>query len=173
MVKIFKLIKIWVLLVVVIQMSNCWYYSFKGTLPPHLKNISIPVFQDKTAEFNIQQTVTDQIRLGFIKENILQLVEGNNSHSELTGVILSVTDKPLVYTTDSEVGESVTEYRITVSVEAEWYDKIEEKSVFKERFSGYSEYDPTGATDRTRDIALQEAIDNITEDIINRILADW
>lgn len=61
--------------------SGCWFYSFKGTLPPHIKSIAIPLFSDQTAEFNIQQVVTDQIRVGFIRENILKLVEEDNAHS--------------------------------------------------------------------------------------------
>ncbi|MBU0710618.1 hypothetical protein KJ762_06050 [bacterium] len=152
--------------------SACWFYSFKGTLPPHIKNIAIPLFSDRTAEFNIQQSVTDQIRIGFIKENILKLVEEGNAHSVLYGSIQSIQDQPLVYT-GGETGEAVTEYRLTLKIEAEWYDKVEDKAVFKKTFTAYSEYDPTGATDRTRDLALTEAVGQITEDIVNQILSGW
>ena len=152
--------------------SGCWFYSFKGTLPPHIKTIAIPLFGDQTAEFNIQQIVTDQIRVGFIQENILRLAEEENTNSILYGVIQSIQDRPLVFK-EGETGESVTEYRITLKIEVEWYDNVEAKSIFKKSFTGYSEYDPTGATDRTRDIALSEAVDNITEDIVNQILSGW
>ncbi|MCD6440239.1 MAG: hypothetical protein J7L86_00400 [Candidatus Marinimicrobia bacterium] len=165
-----------IILVVFMLLSNsaCWYYSFKGTLPPHIKNIAIPIFSDKTAEFNIQQVVTDQIRIGFIQENILKLVEEKNAHSILYGSILSIQDKPLVFKESGEdTPEAVTEYRLILKIEVEWFDKIENKSLFKKQFTGYSEYDPTGATERTRVKALEESIDNITEDIINSILAGW
>ncbi|MFH1213304.1 MAG: LptE family protein [Candidatus Neomarinimicrobiota bacterium] len=152
--------------------SACWLYSFKGTLPPDIKNIAIPIFTDRTAEFNIQQTVTDKIRLGFIKENMLKLVEEDNAHSVLYGTILSIDDRPLVYT-ESTAGESVTEYRLTIKIEIEWYDKVNSRSIFKKQFVGYSEYDPTGASDLTRDTALTESISQIIEDIMNSILADW
>jgi len=155
-----------------VMFSNCWYYSFKGTLPPHIKNIAIPLFRDNTAEFNIQQIVTEQIQLGFIRENILKLVEEANSHSILTGTVESITDNPLTYSA-SNTGETVDEYRITVKIKAEWYDLVEDKSMFNKQFSGYSEYDPSGGTDRTREVALNEAIDNINEDIINAILGGW
>lgn len=153
--------------------NACWLYSFKGTLPPDIKNIAIPIFADRTAEFDIQQTVTDKIRIGFIKENLLKLVEEDNAHSVLYGTILSIDDKPLVYTESASAGESVTEYRVTIKIEIEWYDKINDRSVFKKQFIGYSEYDPTGATSITRDAALSKALSQITEDIMNTILADW
>jgi len=170
--KTIKSVFILLLTLMLLSGSACWFYSFKGTLPPHIKNIAIPLFSDRTAEFNIQQRVTDQIRIGFIKENILKLAEEDNAHSVLYGSIQSIQDRPLVYTGD-ETGEAVTEYRLTLKIEAEWYDKIEGKAVFKKSFTAYSEYNPTGATDRTRDLALTEAVDQITEDIVNQILSGW
>jgi len=156
-----------------LTLSACWLYSFKGTLPPDIKNIAIPIFADRTAEFNIQQTVTDKIRLTFIKENLLKLVEEENAHSVLSGTIVSIEDKPLVYTESESTGEAVTEYRVTLKIEIEWFDKVNNRSVFKKQFVGYSEYDPTGASASTRDTALSEAVEQITEDIMNAILADW
>ncbi|MBN2601966.1 MAG: hypothetical protein JXR87_08235 [Candidatus Marinimicrobia bacterium] len=170
--KTIKPVFILLLALILLSGSACWFYSFKGTLPPHIKNITIPLFDDRTAEFNIQQRVTDQIRIGFIKENILKLAEEDNAHSILYGSIQSIQDRPLVYT-GNETGEAVTEYRLTLKIEAEWYDKVESKTMFKKSFTAYSEYDPTGATDRTRDLALTEAVDQITEDIVNQILSGW
>ncbi|MCK4715456.1 MAG: hypothetical protein KAT54_01490, partial [Candidatus Marinimicrobia bacterium] len=163
-----------IILVIFMLLSNsaCWFYSFKGTLPPHIKSVAIPVLTDRTAEFNIQQVVTDQIRIGFIQENILKLAEEDNAHSVLYGTIQSIQDRPLVFK-ESESGEAVTEYRLTLKVEVEWFDKVEKKAIFKKQFTGYSEYDPTGATDRTRELALEESVDQIIEDIINSILAGW
>ncbi len=159
--------------VTTLTLPSCWYYSFKGTLPPHIKSIAIPNFEDNTAEFNIQQVVTEQIRMGFIQENILKVVNEENASSVLYGTILDVKDAPLVYTSSRETGESVEEYRITLQIEAEWYDKINAKAMFKKRFTGFSEYDPTGGSEESREKALTEAVDQITEDIINAILTGW
>ena len=73
------------------------------------------------------------------------------------------------YVLDTEVGDAL----VTVKVEVEWFDKINNKPIFKKQFTGYSEYDPTGATDRDRETALEESISQITEDIINSILSGW
>lgn len=152
--------------------SACWFYSFKGTLPPHIKSIAIPAFQDQTAEFNIQEIVTDQIRNKFIQENLLKLSDKDNSNSILYGTILSIQDRPLVFE-ESASGEAVKEYRLTIRVEVEWYDMVYNKILFKKQFTGYSEYDPTGATDRVRETALSESMSQISDDIINSILAGW
>ena len=144
----------------------------KGTLPPHIQSIAIPLFTDRTAEFNIQSDVTDRIRQQFIQENILKLAEENNANSVLYGVILSLQDKPLVFEESSQ-GEAVKEYRLTVKIEVEWFDRVNNKTIFKQQYTGYSEYDPTGSTDRIREVALDEALSQIAEDIINSILSGW
>lgn len=172
-IKAIKTISLTLIMLSFTTFSQCWFYSFKGTLPPHIKSIAIPIFDDKTAEFNIQTIVTDKIQLGFIKENILKLVEEDNAHSVLYGTIQSLQDKPFVYAEVEAVGEAVKEYRLTLIVEIEWFDKINNQSIFKKQFTGYSEYDPTGATDRTRDMALSESISQVTEDVINSILSGW
>jgi len=169
---VFRKLVLLVLWINLLNLTGCWYYSFKGTLPPHINSIAIPNFKDNTAEFNIQQIVSEQIRLGFIQENILKVVDQDNASSILYGTILDVKDAPLVYTT-SQTGEAVEEYRLTLQIEAEWYDQVNDKTMFKKRFTGFSEYDPTGASEKTREKALTEAVDQITEDIINAILAGW
>ena len=76
--------------------TNCWYYSFKGTIPPHINSIAIPKFDNNTAEFNLSETVTEQVRVNFIRENILDVIDRDNATSILYGSITNIQDEPLV-----------------------------------------------------------------------------
>ncbi len=151
-------------------LSTCGIYSFKGSLPPHIKSIAIPEFEDRTAEFDLGPRVTEQVRNGFIKEKILDLVEIENAHSVLYCTITSIEDKPAVYS-ETETGESVDEYRVTIKIAAEWKDLVKDREIFKKTISGFSEYDPNSPDERS--VAINEAIDKITEDMIEQILSDW
>lgn len=158
------------LLLIVLVFSSCGIYSFKGSLPPHIKNIAIPEFEDKTAEFDLGATISEKVRDGFLKEKILDLVEMENAQSVLYCTIMSIDDKPAVYS-ENETGESVDEYRVTVKLDVEWKDLVKDRKIFQQNISGYSEYDPN-STDERND-AIEKAIENITEDIIEKILSDW
>ncbi|MBN2279884.1 MAG: LptE family protein [Candidatus Marinimicrobia bacterium] len=162
--------KITLITIVFLLLQSCGFYSFKGNLPPHIKNIAIPEFEDRTAEFDLGATVTEQVRNGFIKEKILDLVEIDAAHSTLYGTIVSIEDKPAVYS-ETDEGENVDEYRVTIKIDAEWKDMINDKKIFQKTLSGYSEYDPNNPDERK--IAITETIDKITEDIIEQILSDW
>jgi len=155
---------------VMLIVCSCGIYSFKGSLPPHIKNIAIPEFEDRTAEFDLGATVTEQIRNGFINEKILDLVEIDNAHSVLYCTIMSIDDKPAVFS-ETDEGESVDEYRVTIKIDTEWKDMINDKKIFQKTITGYSEYDPNDPDDRTA--AIEETIEKITEDMIEQILSDW
>ncbi len=150
--------------------ASCGIYSFKGSLPPHIKSIAIPDFEDRTAEFELGAIVTEQVRNGFIKEKILDLVVIDKSHSVLYCTIKSINDKPAVFS-ETETGESVDEYRVTIQIETEWKDLVKDKEIFKKTISGFSEYDPNSMEERQ--VAIEKAIEKITEDIIEQILSDW
>ena len=157
-------------LAIFLIVQSCGIYSFKGSLPPHIKNIAIPEFEDRTAEFDLGATVTEQIRNGFINEKILDLVEIDDAHSVLYCTIKSIDDKPAVFS-ETDEGESVDEYRVTIQIDTEWKDMINDKKIFQKTISGYSEYDPNDPDDRTA--AIEETIEKITEDMIEQILSDW
>ena len=100
------------------------------------------------------------------------MIDRENSNSILYGEITNINDSPLVYES-SETGERVEEYQVTISIQIEWYDKIKDENLIEKQFTGKGEYDPTGATDATREEAINQALDDLTQDVINSILTIW
>jgi|SRR6056297_2439238 len=166
------LIKLFLALFLVAFFTNCWYYSFKGTIPPHINSIAIPEFENNTAEYNLSAIVTEQVKINFIRENILEVTAKENANSILYGSINNIQDKPLVYES-SETGEQVEEYQVTITIDIDWYDNVKDENLIEKQFTGKGQYDPTGATDATREEAINQALDDLTEDVINAILTIW
>ena len=46
----------------------CAFYSMSGSIPPHIKSISIPLIENETAEFGIAEEITDGIQKKFNDE---------------------------------------------------------------------------------------------------------
>ncbi|MFQ6674245.1 MAG: LPS assembly lipoprotein LptE [Fidelibacterota bacterium] len=171
-------------------LTGCAFYSFTGSIPPHIRTISIPLFLNETAEFGIAEAVTDEVTNVFIEENVLKVVEERDSDSVLRGTIRSISDRPFTY---SET-EEVTEYRFSVSIEVEWYDIDEEKDLLRKDYSGWGSYslsedissdgkdnDGDGKIDAEdpdetgdpRALAARVAVGKIASDIINDIVSTW
>ena len=170
--------------------SGCIYYSMAGSIPPHIKSISIPMVENQTVEFGISEAVTDNLVNQFLENNILRLDKENNADSILKGKIIRVKDAPYTYTKE----ESVTEYRLTITIDLEWFDVINDKVIIKKQYSGFGAYglsgdissdqidnDGDGLVDSEdedeygdpREFATKVAVKKIAQDILNEIMTSW
>ncbi len=170
--------------------SGCIYYSMAGSIPPHIKSISIPMVENQTVEFGISEAVTDNLVNQFLENNILRLDKENSADSILKGKIIRVKDAPYTYTKE----ESVTEYRLTITIDLEWFDVINDKVIIKKQYSGFGAYglsgdissdqidnDGDGLVDSEdedeygdpREFATKVAVKKIAQDILNEIMTSW
>ncbi len=169
--------------------ESCGFYSLSGSLPPHIKTISIPMVENETAEFGIAENISDGIQERFNDEGILRVIN-NNADSILRGTVKKVTDGPYTY----NKSESVSEYRYKIDVNIEWYDNRNDKTLLKGNYSGWGAYglsgdigsdgidnDNDGKIDSEDDdefgeprlFASKIAVKKIAEDIINDIMTTW
>ena len=54
---------------------SCGFYSLAGSIPPHIKSISIPLMENQTAEFGLAESITDGILDQFNEVGILSLTD--------------------------------------------------------------------------------------------------
>ncbi|MCP4724517.1 MAG: LptE family protein [bacterium] len=144
---------------------SCWYYSFTGKALPGIESVAIPLFEDRTAEFQIKEKLQAQLQTTFLEENIFKITSPNDADAVLNGVIVSVLDKPVSIT--DQVRASRTEVRITVRITLE--EKKSGLVIFEQQVSGIGHYTEVNE----REDALDEAIEQLTTDIANRVLSDW
>ena len=115
---------------------NCGFYSMAGSIPPHIRSISIPLLDNETAEFGISEEITDNLLEKFTDENILRVVDEENSDSILRGSIVQAEDIPYTYSKEEVVGE----YRFTISIDVEWVDVANDKILLQKIFKGCGAY---------------------------------
>jgi hypothetical protein len=159
------------LLIGIVNLQSC-SYSFTGSsIPPHLKTISIPVFSDKSGsgEFDLNRKLTNQLIQKFIDDNTLLVSDRLNSDSFLDGTIIALSDAPNVVSG----GENVTSRRITVTVRVIYKDLVKKRQIFEKNFSNYGDYIVGGDITSVRKLAIDSAIDKITEDILLGVVSNW
>ena len=171
-------------------MVSCGLYSLAGSIPPHIKSISIPLVENQTSDFTIAEDLTDAIIKQFNQSGILLIQNAGEAHSTLKGKVNKITDGPYSYNKN----ESISEYRYKVDVKIEWYDNTKEKKIIDKNYSGFGAYglsgdissdgldnDNDGKIDseddnefgEPRSFAAKVAINKIAEDILNDILTTW
>ena len=70
--------------------TSCSFYSFKGSLPAHIDNISISPIINNSKEYIVLDVLNTEIYNTFLSENVLKLVDINHAKSRLEIKIISV-----------------------------------------------------------------------------------
>ena len=151
-----------------IFLSGC-AYSFSGSsVPKHLKTIAIPLFEDQSGfgEPGLKESFTTALINLFVNDNSLQVADRNTADSILEGSIVTIQDAPSIISP----GEQVTTRRVTINVRVTYQDLKLRKKVWEKNFSNWGEYITSG---ETRTVALTQAVNKVTEDILIETVSGW
>lgn len=174
---------------------NCSFYSFKGSIPAHIKNVVIPPIVNKTSEYTAATILNEKFLDLMLLENILDIVSYENADSKLDITVESVTDKPNVFSADNSSGfEVVNEWKVMIKVDMIWIDLINNEEIINKSITEWSTYnleadigsdlidnDLDGLIDSEdsdeygtpKEGAMRIAIDKVSKRIINELTSTW
>ncbi len=147
-------------------------YSFTGaSVPAHWKTIAIPLFDDDSGfgQPSLREDVTNILIQKFQQDNTLQMADRQSANVELKGAVTSViADQPIA------VGEGTQASRLQLSLKARvsLIDHVQNKEVWSKNFSATGDY-AASAGQSGRESGLQQAIENITDDILLETVSAW
>jgi len=149
--------------------SGC--YSFNGaSVPPNLKTLSIPLFDDQSGsgQPNLREQLTQKLKDSFIKDNNFQLTDGKSADALLEGAITSMPNEPAVLVK----GETVSNYRLTINVRVTFRDQKLKKQMWQKEFSRYADYQ-IGQGPSAKQAAITAVLDQLTDDIVLETVSGW
>ncbi|MDQ1266408.1 MAG: hypothetical protein QG635_1560 [Bacteroidota bacterium] len=159
-----------------ILLKNC--YSFTGgTIPEYLKTLYISTVNDNSGfgnpnyRNNLTQLLVDKFR----NDNSYTLVE-RGGDAKLNVSITSIDDATLTVGVGGRAGgagELENQRKITVTCEAEYYDSVKKKLIWKKTFSNFEVYDLTQNVQQSRDNAINTALEQTADDILLSVVSGW
>ncbi|MDD5528574.1 MAG: LPS assembly lipoprotein LptE [bacterium] len=94
-------------------------YNFKGFSSRNIRSVAVPVFENKTSQYELESKLTKSVIDAFIQDNRLKVLDKSNAESILTGEILQY--KREVFSYDDK--ENVKDYKVEVMVKLTYKDK--------------------------------------------------
>jgi hypothetical protein len=151
----------------IVSIHGCSPYSFSGGRTALVQSVSVPIFENRTTEFGLAETITSGIIDGFIEDNQIKVLDQANAESILAGAIVEY--KRGSYTFDET--DRVSEYIVEIWVDAELKKKEGDASVWKaERMRGFGVYKADSEDEK---LGQTRAIEKLSEDILNRTIKSW
>lgn len=152
----------------IVIINSCAYYSFKGALPSHLKTIAIPLLNNRTPEATIHENLTNKLIDAFLEDNTLGIVDETQANLILTGSVNAVRVQASIV----KAGETVSETKLTVQVKIKVEDVVTNKVLIDKNFEDSGLMDATAGFEE-RNAAIDEALVQLTDKILNATLGGW
>lgn len=156
------------LLFFIVLLTGCGAYSFSSSGAAHLKTIAIPIFENRTSEFGVNESLTAAVVNEFTRDNTLKVTERRGADSVLEGTIVIIQDRAGSYTSN----EKVADIQVFVTVTVKYEDIVKRKTIWEDEIVQWGTFNPDLGTD-SREIAINEAIDKIANEILNKSVSSW
>ena len=181
------------LIAISMLMNSCVFYSVKGTIPVHIKNIYIKPISNKSIDPEIVDLLDNQLNQLLINENVLEISDYSNADSKITITVLEVMDLPYTLS-KGDIFEKVNEWKFLVKIKVKWSDYTKGEIIFDLVLNEWGIYgdsldisndgidnDGDGLIDSEdsdengapRDTAKSIAANKISESILAKITSTW
>src|SRR5262249_123908 len=108
--------------------GGCAYTTSSISLPPHLKTVAIPTFENGTNESTLEQDLTDAVVQRFVSDNHLRVVDEHSADSVLHGKITLYKNSVFGISPQN----LAQEYRVTISVAVVFKDQVKNRELWSD-----------------------------------------
>ncbi len=180
--------------ILLLLMQSCSFYSTKGTIPIHIKDVYIKPIQNNSIDQEVVNLLDIQLNQLLLNQNILKIVEYDEADSKIEITILEVLDSPYTINKGEQFDTEVTEWKLSVKAKVVWLDFKKGETLFDATINEWGLYgndldissdgidnDGDGLIDSEdsdeigspRDSARFIAINKISEKILTKITSTW
>jgi hypothetical protein len=153
--------------------GSCAYTTSTALLPAHLKTVAIPVFENGTTEYTLDQEITTAVIERFVKDNHLRIVDERSADAVIRGRL--TTYKNTVF--GFSAANRAQEYRVTIGCSVVFKDLVKNREIWNEpelvKTANYFVVDVPGQTAQTELDGRKEAITKIADEILSRSVEGW
>ena len=153
--------------------GGCAYTTNTALLPSHLKTVAIPVFENGTTEYTLEQEVTDAVIARFVADNHLKVVDERSANAIIKGRIILYKNAVFGFNQAAQAQE----YRVTISVSVVFKDLVKNREIWKDpeitKYANYYVQAVPGDSAHTELQGRQQAVAKIADEILSRTVEGW
>jgi outer membrane lipopolysaccharide assembly protein LptE/RlpB len=147
-------------------LASCGY-SFRGSLPEHIKTVAVPIFTNRTAEPAVETWLTSAVVEAYATNGRLRVVKTEEADAILDGEVMAYSVQSIAY--DNQA--NVRLYRLLVTMNLKLRDVRRNSVLFEQQgLREKSDFQVLGAVSQT--IGAEEgAVRSAARDIARSIVS--
>ena len=135
--------------------------------------MAIPVFENATTEYTLEQDVTNAVIERFVKDNHLRVVDERSANAVIRGRLTGYKNAVFGFS----AANRAQEYRVTLTCSVVFKDLVKNREIWNEtdlvKTANYFVVDVPGQLARTELDGRKEAITKIADEILTRSVEGW
>jgi Lipopolysaccharide-assembly len=162
---IFKLLSIGV----IFFLSGC--YSFKDvSIPPEVKTARVNYIENKASYVNPQLSpvLTDRLRQKINNQTRLTLVQNEDAHYDISCTIRNYT-----VTTAGVSQQQAATNRLVITIRVNFKNRLDDKASFDADISRNFDFNANLSLQQAEAQLADQIIQNLADEIFNRIFSNW
>ena len=163
-------------------LSGCGYTT-KTLLPENIRRVHVPPVKnsiDLSSEISdktpfrvyrpgLEVDITNSIINRFIFDGQLKVTADEKSDAVLQATLVDYRRDALRYS----AGEDVQEYRLSVTIDAQFVQKSDKKALWQERITGDTTFFLSGPRALSEDQATAKAVEDVARRVVEKTIEYW
>lgn len=158
-----------VVFAIALLLAGCGY-SFRGSLPPHIRTVAVLVLENKTQQPGVEALITNALVEAMVSSGRLRLVKAEEADAILSGAVVGYTIESVAF----DRSANVTEYRLHIVLNLTLRDAKRKEDLWKEDgIRERADFKVPGQVSVTlirEDEALRRASVDIARAVVNRAI---
>lgn len=146
---------------------SCGVYTFSPSALGGIKSAAIPLFENRTPESGLSESLTDKLSRAFVDNNTLRIVPEGRADAVLRGAVVSYRREAYTY----DQNEVVAEYVVRIGADVGFYEKKSSRAIWEDK--GMSSWGTYNSVSETEDDGKERALNKLVEDILNKTVKGW
>jgi hypothetical protein len=168
--KVRILTTLFLLTVMLLGMAGCRVYSFSGATIEG-KNINIHQLENKARNIvpSLSATLTDKIRRRILSQTGLSPVTSDEADYDISGHITTYE----VTVTGAQGVQVATKNRLTIAVQVNFKNRLNEKADFSQTFTRFSDFNASQMLQSVEAALIEDIGNQLADDIFNKAFVNW
>ena len=164
--------RIWICLLPLL--SGCGIYSLTGASIAG-KTINIRTLENRAMNVvpTLSTALTDKIRNRILSQTGLAAVNSENADYDMKGTIIGYSVGYSGTQTGANGQPVASQNRLTITVEVDFKNRIDEKASFKQSFSRFYDFPAAQQLQSIEAAAIEDVGNQIADDIFNKAFVNW
>ncbi|MDP8215331.1 MAG: LptE family protein [Candidatus Euphemobacter frigidus] len=166
-------VRIWAIVSgIFLTTAGCGSYRLGTTLPPHLRTVYVPTFENKTYQTGLDVDLTDAVITRFRQDGNLRPVAEAEADTVLLGEITGWERRVLGYTGEDE--NVVEEYRLYIIVMITLKDRTSgEILISGQKIRGHTDFFVENSLPEEEEAARPKAYQDTARRIVDHVVSIW